>query len=431
MTYHYFVFSIEHVSRRLLLIGQFSMFLHFRILVTRAHFVVWLLVGCFAIATSADGSSKGERSSNSSGPLAEIIRQVRQNESLYSNIEVRWKFIYQIPDQASEAEKLITASRSTLHYVNTGERFLLRENGLRLRDSQQVSRDYVSAFDGETTRVVDNARRASIFEGRVLPAQHFDPYMILRKMGSSSTKYPLSTYLSGHDAARKHPDGDREIGAYEVTYEGEEQFTGLKCKKVRVWGVKRNNNRWHHVWEFWIAEARNHLPVRLLCFDLSKSAEIPTFEGALEDLKEIAPGVWFPFSAKAESFNKQIVGDERRQVLQWRSEVAVEKVVLSPRYPESFFSIEIPDGVEVTEHIGANGISIKYVQGESPVDQGLTELQELNQQLNRGKKKTAHQSGDTSTRTWWTPRRILLLAVVVISLGVSWVWQRYRKHPTA
>jgi hypothetical protein len=77
------------------------------------------------------------------------------------------------------------------------------------------------------------------------------------------------------------------------------------------------------------------------------SATIPVEVGVLKDLREIAPGIWFPFAAEI-SINSQLAARENRLVVSQREEYRVEKVSLEPNYDISLFrDIPFPDGANV------------------------------------------------------------------------------------
>jgi hypothetical protein len=85
-------------------------------------------------------------------------------------------------------------------------------------------------------------------------------------------------------------------------------------------------------------------------YTLRWSKDVPISDGVAEDLREIKPGVWFPFSIRVTAYNQYALKSLEKREVQWRERYDVQKVSLSPKYERDFFSsLFIPEGTEVEE----------------------------------------------------------------------------------
>ena len=67
----------------------------------------------------------------------------------------------------------------------------------------------------------------------------------------------------------------------------------------------------------------------------------------MTELREIRPGLWFPYKATDVAYRKEELRNGRL-LLQWQRDVQIEKVVLAPPADEKLFStIEVPKGTLV------------------------------------------------------------------------------------
>jgi hypothetical protein len=108
---------------------------------------------------------------------------------------------------------------------------------------------------------------------------------------------------------------------------------------------------------------RNYLPVKATAFSFQDSETIPLEEGALENLKEIAPGVWFPLKMVLNVYDETLARDGK-QLQTWHNAIVVDEVSVDPHHPDSFFQIQYPDGTNVRE-IDLDGKTVRtFVQGE-------------------------------------------------------------------
>jgi hypothetical protein len=168
---------------------------------------------------------------------------------------------------------------------------------------------------------------------------------------------PLSEYLS---AAKIGPN---DIG-HQVVYEGEETVDGLPCVRIRSEQFYAAGQP-PDVTLLWLAVERNYLPVKLVGYVVSYSTDIPLVVSTVSDLRELAPGVWFPF-AQTRIKNDEIAASKGQTLVVTRTDNTVTKAVLGPQYDLSLFrEISIPDGMPVIEI--KEGEKLRdYLQGNAP-----------------------------------------------------------------
>jgi thiol-disulfide isomerase/thioredoxin len=169
--------------------------------------------------------------------------------------------------------------------------------------------------------------------------------------------FPLSTYLSGTDAIHAHPRYPRfakESGSvYEFTkvqtrFERDEMVDGLRCAKIRV-------DRWHYSRDvpalqyLWLATERNDFCIKeQVSWPKSMFGDLTLHEMHVDEMREIAPGIWFPMKLTVIDYDAQAMRQTKKQVISSRTEMTVEKVDLAPRHDAAFFrDIAIPADIPV------------------------------------------------------------------------------------
>lgn len=301
--------------------------------------------------------------------LADIIENVRQSESLYADIEVVIQTTYDY-DAAADGvvdPDIVVRSDSRTRYISQGQWFRVERLGRSKMSNHGTSLDRVRAFDGETTRVLEQNSIGNISRERLEDENFIRPHMLLIR--NTRLFVPLSVYLSGHDAIRAHPNGRgwQTALTMEVSYEGVESRHGLDCHKVVV--VVLNHGEPHDSRVFWLAEARNYLPIEELAFTYRTSKDIPLGSATASDLREVAPGVWFPFDVLITTYDSNLIEREGRQSLIWQERFVVEKVDLNPKYDRALFSqVEFPDGVAMYE-VSHGEIKRSWRQGAVSADE--------------------------------------------------------------
>ncbi len=170
----------------------------------------------------------------------------------------------------------------------------------------------------------------------------------------------LSAYLRSGGVSK------RDKVPLRIEYVGDERAGGLYCHKLkcietdqRLKGAKLESG-----WFLWLARERNLIPVRLEWFEPAWNAKLPSGLYFVEDLREIRPGVWFPYRTVHLTFQRWLRGlCENRILLQWRREVEVKSLKLDPVVDAILFSsLEIPAGAEVSVWDEEGNFLAKYNQ---------------------------------------------------------------------
>ncbi len=287
--------------------------------------------------------------------IEEIIENVKRNEALYDDIDVTMHDEFTIGDNKPfESQdgnlKQMSSQNAVRHYVQQGEMFGFERTGPGVGGSagQPVSLDRIRAFDGTTTRLLDQNAIGNIIRGRADDDRTIRPHTLFIEIEIAT---PLSTFLSGHEAMAAHPLGSkmyREQFTIATSYHGEIECQGLRCHEV--WVTESSWGQEYDRYEFLLAEERNYLPVRMTSFTFNLSKDVPLGGAEVAEFREVEPGVWFPWSASIRCNEPALLQREGKQKLGWEQRHAVESVTLHPEYDAAYFSdVPFPDGTAVYE----------------------------------------------------------------------------------
>jgi hypothetical protein len=295
---------------------------------------------------------------NGNERLREIIDNVRTNEALYQNIEVRMVDQYRIIDRKPSVNKIgegVGHEKGTIdkdvRYVAQNGMFRVEVEGECTTSGPTLSEDRIAMFDGESTRLLDQKKVGNIIVGRRNDVNAVRPHMLL--LHDSFPVVALSVYLQGHAAMLAVPDAGWDPAfTQEVTYQGEADFQALKCHKVALTtrvphdGAKAESSRV----ELWLAEDRNYIPVRLMVYNLGWSRELACTEGSVSAFREVREGVWFPAEASVLRYADAALHYKKRQEPYGRYTYHVKDVSLNPKYDVAFFrDLTFPPGTAVYE----------------------------------------------------------------------------------
>jgi RNA polymerase sigma factor (sigma-70 family) len=299
-------------------------------------------------ATTKKGGGDKTAPPRAGATLAGVLGKVRQGEARYDNLELVVDRTYTIGDREpilSDTFNEVTRQQAHIRQVSQVGRLFLSVKGERIMaDKQREPLDRLCLFDGKTTRLRGPDGVVKETPGRDEDEQFLRPHMLL--LTFMHFRVPLSTYLAGHEAMAKHAPGRWErYLVLENTYQGVEKFRGLTCHKVWITTfLKRDDGKVKHDrWELWLAEERNYLPVRMLGYTFRFSEDVPIAEGVAEDLREIGPGVWLPFTVRITAYDGIEIQRTGKQQLQWREEYKVKKAWLNPKYDDAFFRKIAPE----------------------------------------------------------------------------------------
>lgn len=141
-----------------------------------------------------------------------------------------------------------------------------------------------------------------------------------------------------------------EVNSYrlQVDYLGPERRDGCDCEKLwfaHVSGGQPPTGGFY----LWLAKDRNYLPIRYESYSL-QSDHLPVGAGYADDLREAAPGLWYPYHAVrrahlASDFEQG--AGEGRVLINWAYEQRIRSLNVPPKVPNSLFQVELPADILV------------------------------------------------------------------------------------
>jgi hypothetical protein len=206
--------------------------------------------------------------------------------------------------------------------------------------------------------------------------------------------FPLSVYLQGTKALKKHPKVRRyliEKGAryefykVECAFEKEEKVGELQCVKIRC-------KRWYYtksppaIQYLWLAPERNYLCVKAQTMSRIAGVDLPSNESQVGELREIAPKLCLPMRVSTKYYSYDALREKKLVVGLSRTQTVV-KVVTTPQHLLSLFrDVKIPDGVSVFT-IGADGrLTDSPSHPSESLEPGRTTLAEIIQHIGANEK---------------------------------------------
>ncbi len=310
---------------------------------------------------------------NSNDRLQAILVNLRENEGFYDNVEVHWRETYR-KKYYPEVQKADIPQASDIkgRWVVQNGMFYLNYEGKRTgppADPKQTGIHEKTGYDGELTRLLQLRHNyvGNIIKGPAYNYRGFYPHTIPLRW--ARTAVPLSTFLSGREAILAHPRGTKGDVASNLfptaSYGGEETLNGLRCHKITLDHVRNKGTSTERTTgrrAYWLAADRNYLPIKTESYNYFYSKDVPIEEAVLENLQEIQPGRWFPFTSSITVMDGITLRKENRPVVSWKREYTVTDVLLNPEYDVKFFQdVEFPDGAPVYE-IEAGKIVRSYVK---------------------------------------------------------------------
>lgn len=300
------------------------------------------------------------------GMMDDIIDDVKHNEDLYKNIEVRIEYRYKVFPKGEEViPEAIEAQTSFYRYVLQDDLIYFKlDKDETTIDHKKTHAGTLRGFDGSTTRVFEQETIGNLIEGRAedtrLTAQK--PHVLLFRRPPALVRCPLWMYLQGGDALKTQPNFKTKN--VRVKFEGEEIVNGLRCFKLRIilwideWKGPLDENECQFVW---LSPDRNYLPVKM---------ELHTHKGnfieqigRIDDLREISPGIWFPFRATLDCYDVYHYNLSKIVRIGNKDEIFVKKAELNPNYDISLFrNINFPNGTTV--YVIKDGEIVRsYIEG--------------------------------------------------------------------
>lgn len=352
--------------------------------------------------------------------LADIIEAVRQNEVLYERIDFtirgkyqtfnrEWKWKKQ-PETATPdgpiTSREVLAEDWTLRVVYQGPYFRLdRPTRHVYSETEAKEMPYIFAYDGEKTRMLID-QIGNVSQGFAIHKIFPTPHTLL---AFEYVRVPLSAYLAGDEAIRQYPKGRRLHDGYSVrvSYEGVEECNGLRCHKVHV--VTSAGGREGGRNEFWLAEERNYIVARTVCYSYWISTDQPTSCGEVGEWREVEPGIWIPSRIVENAFfvGTMAPAAPNARFPNWRKEITLEAVKLNPQYEVDFFRFDFPPGTAVYELEGSE-IKHSYRAAAPPARAG--------------------DSGASPSTLAWRLAGLAAACVAALVLFFAVKWQRRRQN---
>jgi hypothetical protein len=302
-----------------------------------------LVAGLFQLASGsvvADGPQPVAKIDR----LAAIVAAVRAEEAKYRDIDYAARIVVRDLKRKDPIDPTDVTTQATRRVVLQGDRIYFRNVSFDRVLTIRRRHEEVSAYDGERTRTVVAGNCVNIHLSRF---EHPDVYPAHSlPLAHYRVNVPLSVYLSGSEAIHAHPKYPwfvRESGSiYEFTkvvthFEGEEKVDGLLCMKIRVdrWSHSRSPSSPQYLW---LAPERNYLCVK---------EDDWGHEMRVTELRELAPGVWFPRKIAVVDYDFEAL-QQKKQIIRGRTETIIERVDLAPRHEAAFFrDIPIPGDLPV------------------------------------------------------------------------------------
>lgn len=152
-----------------------------------------------------------------------------------------------------------------------------------------------------------------------------------------------------------------------VAYLGPDRHSSLECEKLQIrfdFGERGPNSGFF----LWLAKDRNYLPVYEESYDFSREARLPQAIAYVDDLREISPGVWFPYH----SVLRRFAFKDSRILINWAYEQHVTTASLASAPPDGLFEVNVPAGVSVNIFTGKHrplGKVIQVVDGPASISE--------------------------------------------------------------
>ncbi len=276
--------------------------------------------------------------------LAAVIAAVRAEEAKVRDIEYDVRTIIRDDREKDPVDPTELAGLATRRVVFQGTRSYIREESFTRTFAIKSRIEEVSAYDGERTRTVVSGNCANIHLGRFVHPKLCPPHAL--PLAHLDVSLPLSVYLEGTDAIRAYlgiPAGEAVPllagGSIRVVarFLGEGEIEGVRCVRVGVAHITSEAKQPYHQ-TLWLAPSYSYHCVK---------EEFTWHEMHVTELRQIAPGVWFPWKIDVGHYDIPGATQGKRNIVSHEVTKA-RRVVPSPHNAESLFhDVAIPDGLPV------------------------------------------------------------------------------------
>lgn len=307
----------------------------------------------------AGQKSKTARPSSPAAGLDELIRQIRQNEALYRNLDCTVHTVRQYEVSAGGASDTTggdvsfgsfqpRTTEETDRTVTVGDRlYFAGEDVTSLVSGEKLRGKRTWVFDGSQTVAIEDGNSVTVYQGREEPAQLVPPHCW--GIFPLAVNFPLSVYLQGTKAMKACPKVGRfptergsvfEFNKVESQLLGEEAIDGLECVKVRV-------KRWYYtksppaLQDLWLAKQRNFHVVQCRTSFSEDGKDVPYDATSVTKWREIAKGVWVPEVVQWQDLSPD--GPRAKTLGKEMRSLVVQKAVLHLELSKAFFALpQIP-----------------------------------------------------------------------------------------
>jgi hypothetical protein len=281
-------------------------------------------------------------------PMESIIRNVQTNEALYKNIEVRGTKTYRLLDKSLTIRGAVDKSSSNFRFVQLGDKVYVKtQEDAKTVGGQEFDQGQTIGYDGRMMRAIYGQNICNIVNEKMYNIQfyrylpHLAPFEMVQFPSVS-----LHKTLDGRGFKPFEGKGVYSTREIRSNFVNEERLDGMDCVVVRMRTVDPEND---HEPEFfyylyiWLAVDRNYIPIQMTVHNAPTHTRTkPLIHCKLSDLREISPGIWYPFLFEYKTFdNLELAAGKHIQdsIHQFK----IESAILNPKVPDSLFSdIECP-----------------------------------------------------------------------------------------
>jgi hypothetical protein len=306
-------------------------------------FIVWALY--VIIFSSCAKGKEGEVSVESDAEVKKLIPLIQANEILYNNIELEYDYSYKLTVPATE--KQYTEISVKAKQISQGDYFWFDYSHLGIKGSgDKGNQSRMTAYDGTVTRSWIQDAIGNIHYNRVEDPEMINPFKLL----NFSPQKLLSDFLSSGVKNLGVPEKVRTKQEFRV--QGNERVGEYYCIKIECdttmsgmsGGVNIDEKKIDYLW---ICPEKNYLPIKIEHFNVENGKAIKQLTRQVEELIQIADGVYFPVKVSESSLKTNQI---------W----SFKNIKLNPSYPiEKFRDVHfgknaivyfVKDGKIVTEY---------------------------------------------------------------------------------
>ena len=289
--------------------------------------------------------------------LDSILNRLAAEEAKYDQMEVATTTRYQMLN-TSEASLggIHSASEISERSLLAGKRlFYSEEQQTKLASGETNSSSIRQCYDGQRLREFSrHARRANDPNPQQYATLSLGRPDDMRLVRAHTTVFRGDRNRQSFSEFLRSGSFD-VINKYKMTvaYLGDERVGDLHCHKLKcdLPQEKRTGPNYDNYFFVWLARDRNLIAVRHEWREPGWCEKMPTGITFVDDLREIRPGIWFPYRTVHLGFQK--FGREglceNRPLLQWRRDIEVKSLKLNPVDEDKLFAeIEVPAGTSVS-----------------------------------------------------------------------------------